>query len=63
MIRSVFKGSGSALPKRVVTNAELAKTVSADVTLRILPEVGHGIPTDPIRDDVLAFFNRTLKKR
>ncbi len=27
MIRSVVKGSGSALPKRVVTNAELAKTV------------------------------------
>jgi 3-oxoacyl-[acyl-carrier-protein] synthase-3 len=27
MIRSVFKGSGSALPKRVVTNAELAETV------------------------------------
>jgi 3-oxoacyl-[acyl-carrier-protein] synthase-3 len=27
MIRSVFKGSGSALPKRVVTNADLAKTV------------------------------------
>ncbi len=27
MIRSVIKGSGSALPKRVVTNAELAKTV------------------------------------
>jgi 3-oxoacyl-[acyl-carrier-protein] synthase-3 len=27
MIRSVFRGSGSALPKRVVTNAELAKTV------------------------------------
>ncbi|GAA0281794.1 ketoacyl-ACP synthase III [Alteraurantiacibacter aestuarii] len=27
MIRTVFKGSGSALPRRVVTNAELAKTV------------------------------------
>ncbi|MGZ3197854.1 MAG: beta-ketoacyl-ACP synthase III [Croceibacterium sp.] len=27
MIRSVIRGSGSALPKRVVTNAELAKTV------------------------------------
>ena len=27
MIRSVVKGSGSALPKRVVTNEELAKTV------------------------------------
>jgi 3-oxoacyl-[acyl-carrier-protein] synthase-3 len=27
MIRSVFKGSGSALPKRVVSNDELAKTV------------------------------------
>ena len=27
MIRSVIKGSGSALPKRVVSNAELAKTV------------------------------------
>jgi 3-oxoacyl-[acyl-carrier-protein] synthase-3 len=27
VIRSVVKGSGSALPKRVVTNDELAKTV------------------------------------
>ena len=27
MIRSVFKGSGSALPKRVVTNEELSATV------------------------------------
>ena len=27
MIRSVVKGSGSALPKRVVTNDELARTV------------------------------------
>ena len=27
MIRSVFRGSGSALPARVVTNADLAKTV------------------------------------
>lgn len=27
MIRAVFKGSGSALPRRVVTNEELAKTV------------------------------------
>ena len=28
MIRSLIKGSGSALPKRVVSNAELAKTFS-----------------------------------
>ena len=29
MIRSVLKGSGSALPKKVVSNAELAKTVES----------------------------------
>ena len=27
MIRSVFKGSGSALPRRAISNAELAETV------------------------------------
>ncbi|MBO0750428.1 MAG: 3-oxoacyl-ACP synthase, partial [Porphyrobacter sp.] len=35
MIRSVVKGSGSALPKRVVTNEELAKTVdTSDAWIR-----------------------------
>ena len=41
MIRSVVKGSGSALPPRVVTNAELA------TRQRSLPV--HGLVDDPQR--------------
>jgi dipeptidyl aminopeptidase/acylaminoacyl peptidase len=40
---------------------EALQKAGVDVSLKVLDLDSHGVPIDEVKDDVLAFFQRTLK--